>query len=203
MKNNFSTGENAMILQAENYVKELMSSDSSGHDYEHIQRVTNQALKLAKHYPCDTFVVLLAAILHDIDDPKLNVLPSEKVKTFLNQTELSDDRKKHILEITHNLSYTKSKKGIKVDSIEGKIVQDADRLDAIGAVGIARCFAYGGAHSRPIYSGSVDDESSLAHFYQKLLKLKDLMNLEESKRIAIERTDFMELYLRTFFEEIK
>ncbi len=203
MKNNPLALEQEILKETKGFVKELLESDSSGHDYEHIFRVTNQALTLANKYPCDKFVVEMAALLHDIDDPKLNPEPTHKVETYLNQIELSRERIEKILSITHNLSFTKSKKGIIVDSIEGKIVQDADRLDAIGAIGIARCFAYGGANSRPIYKGSTDDESSIAHFYQKLLKLKDMMNLEESRNIAIERTALMNDYLHAFFEELK
>lgn len=195
--------ERDLLERTKAYVKDFHAQDTSGHDFSHVFRVWKMSLRLSAHYPVDPFVVEMASLLHDIDDPKLNQSSGKSVQTYLSNLPISDERQKHILSITENMSFSKTKEGKKVHSIEGKIVQDADRLDAIGAIGIARCFAYGGSNQRPIYEGCLDDHSSIAHFYQKLLKLKDLMNLSESKIIAEERTALMEKYLESFFEETK
>ncbi|MDD3122362.1 MAG: HD domain-containing protein [Candidatus Izemoplasmatales bacterium] len=193
--------EKSIILDAKKYVHEMLKQDTSGHDYFHIERVYEMAKFLTTGLEVDLFVVELSSLLHDLDDPKISKKGSKFVFDFIDPLLINEDRKRHIYEVISNMSYSKHKEGKEVLSLEGKIVQDADRLDAIGAIGIARCFAYGGSKSRPIYQNNKDDESSIAHFYQKLLLLKDLMNLESSKKIAIDRTDFMQLFLDRFYQD--
>ncbi|MGD9910615.1 MAG: HD domain-containing protein, partial [Candidatus Izemoplasmatales bacterium] len=171
-----------------------------GHDMFHVQRVYQMALQLASFYEVDNEVVALASILHDLDDPKISE-NTHFVSRFLSSADLDSGKKTMIQDIINNMSFSKQKEGAMIECLEGKIVQDADRLDAIGAIGIARCFAYGGAKHRAIYLGDNDDSSSLAHFYQKLLKLEDLMNLEESRMIAHERTKLMKEFLTHFHED--
>lgn len=189
-----------IIQKALDFMKEIHAKDTTGHDHFHVLRVYKMALELALNYQVDMLVVSLASILHDLDDPKIS-RDSSHTKTFLDQIDIPLEQKQLILEIIKNMSFSKQKDGAEVESLEGKIVQDADRLDAIGAIGIARAFAYGGSKNRPIFVGDKDDESSIAHFYQKLLKLEDLMNLSESREIAHERTLFMKEFLKQFFQE--
>jgi len=189
-----------VINEALDLMKKIHSSDSSGHDVFHVQRVYQMAMNLASYYDVDIEVVALASILHDLDDPKISE-NTHFVDRFLKNALISENQKESIQEIIQNMSFSKQKEGALVQSLEGKIVQDADRLDAIGAIGIARCFAYGGSKHRPMYLGDNDDNSSLAHFYQKLLKLEDLMNLEESRIIAHTRTKLMKDFLSHFHEE--
>jgi len=193
--------ERELIHKTSNYVKSIIEKEPSGHDYFHIERVYLMACHLAKTVSCDETVVKLSALLHDLDDPKLVGENSHLASDYLQTTGISSEHIVLIENIIQNLSYSKHKAGKTVESLEGKIVQDADRLDAIGAIGIARAFQYGGFKGRPIFQNDFDDQSSLAHFYQKLLKLEALMNLEESKKIARERTEFMNLFLKQFFLE--
>ena len=189
-----------VINDALELMRKIHTSDASGHVVFHVQRVYQMAMNLASYYEVDIEVVALASILHDLDDPKISE-NTHDVDRFLENAMILDNQKESIKEIIQNMSFSKQKEGAMVQSLEGKIVQDADRLDAIGAIGIARCFAYGGSKHRPMYLGDNDDNSSLAHFYQKLLKLEDLMNLEESRIIAHERTQLMKDFLSHFHEE--
>ncbi|XMB72142.1 HD domain-containing protein [Mycoplasmatota bacterium WC30] len=188
-----------IIKIAKEYVFEQLNKDVSGHDYYHIMRVYNMAIKLAKNYTVNLFVISLAALLHDLDDYKITDEASNKVDTFLKKYQVKETAE--IVEIINNMSFSSYKLGKSVKSLEGKIVQDADRLDAIGAIGIARCFAYSGTKNRAMYKNDKNDDSSIAHFYQKLLKLPNLMNTTEAKEIAEKRVDFMKQYLKNFFEE--
>lgn len=187
-----------IIKAAKEYVFKILGNDSSGHDYYHSLRVYNTALKIAKNYDVNTFVIALAAILHDVDDYKISKNTSN-AKDFLDKHGLfSKDRIQHIID---NMSFSAQQKGKTLDTLEGKIVQDADRLDAIGAVGIARCFTYSGYKNKPMYKGRRDDDSSISHFYQKLFKLPELMNTFEAKEIALKRVKFMNEFLDNFYEE--
>lgn len=191
---------NKIITEALELMRKIHASDATGHDMFHVQRVYQMALQLASFYEVDNEVVALASILHDLDDPKISE-NTHFVSRFLSSADLDSGKKTMIQDIINNMSFSKQKEGAMIECLEGKIVQDADRLDAIGAIGIARCFAYGGAKHRAIYLGDNDDSSSLAHFYQKLLKLEDLMNLEESRMIAHERTKLMKEFLTHFHED--
>ena len=193
--NNF---ENSIIDLAKDYVFNILNKDTSGHDYYHCIRVYKNALNIAKHYQVDNQVIALAALLHDLDDPKISK-NTNHAETFLNENNI--ENKTQILDIIQNMSFSAYKAGKKLSSLEGKIVQDADRLDALGAIGISRCFAYSGHINRPIYVGEKDDFSAIAHFYQKLFKLQDLMNTEEAKIQAKEKIDFMNEFLEKFYQE--
>lgn len=190
-----------VIEHAKKYVYSILNNDSSGHDYYHVLRVYQMALDLSKKQEVDLFVISLAALLHDLDDYKIAKIGSNRVQEYLETQNIKE--KEVILDIINTMSFHSHKEGKSVHSLEGQIVQDADRLDALGAIGIARVFAYSGVKNRPIYNNDLYDDSSIAHFYQKLLLLPDLMNTEKAKTIAQERVDFMKLYLNTFFAEWK
>lgn len=189
-----------IIEKAKEYIKELLFDESTGHDYYHALRVYNMALFLAIGKDVDLDVISLAAILHDADDRKIAPKGSHRVLDFLEKN-VADDIKTQVMNIIDNMSYTSQTQGSIVESLEGKIVQDADRLDALGAIGIARVFAYTGKVNRKIYDYSIDDDSAIAHFYQKLFNLDSLMNTTEAKIIAEERIEFMKEYLKEFFKE--
>ncbi len=191
---------NDIIEKAKEYVKDLAGNEVTGHDYYHAMRVYNMALYLAVGKDVDLDIISLAAILHDLDDKKISEKGSKRVETFLNQ-HVDKMNSARILEIINNMSFSDQIKGKTVESMEGKIVQDADRLDALGAIGIARVFAYTGKTNRMIYQNSIDDDSAIAHFYQKLFKLESLMNTTEAKIIARKRIEFMNKYLKEFFSE--
>lgn len=201
MRNDSVWAYQPLIDKTRAYVEAIMKDDTSGHDFYHVMRVYHTAKKLCEHTKADRLVVELAALLHDIDDPKL-VAQTEKgvsrVELFLNAEKVHETVTRHVLDILRTMSYSSYLKGARVASIEGEIVQDADRLDAIGAIGIARAFAYGGSKRRPIYLFDDDDDSSIAHFYQKLLKLPPLMNTRKAKRIARRRVRLMKRFLKEF-----
>lgn len=189
-----------LIEKAKEYVKDLLFDESTGHDYYHALRVYNMALFLAIGKDVDLDVISLAAILHDVDDKKIAPKESHRALDFLEKS-VSDEVRIQVMNIIDNMSYTSQMQGSIVESLEGKIVQDADRLDALGAIGIARVFAYTGKVNRKIYNYSIDDDSAIAHFYQKLFNLDSLMNTTEAKIIAEERIEFMKEYLKEFFKE--
>ncbi len=182
------------------YVKDKAGNETTGHDFHHAIRVYNMAVYLSIGYDVDEEVVSLAALLHDLDDPKVADENSKLTLEFLNEN-VDGQVKNQVMDIITNMSFSSYKKGKVMTSLEGKIVQDADRLDALGAVGIARCFAYSGKTNRMIYDYSIDDDSAIAHFYQKLFTLDSLMNTVEARNIAEKRIDFMKNYLREFFKE--
>lgn len=187
------------IEHAKQYMFQVLSSDVSGHDDFHVLRVYNLALQLAKGKDVNLFVLSMATLLHDLDDYKIAGSNSNRVMSYLESQNIKE--KHEIKEIIDHMSFTSYKQGKTVSTLEGQIVQDADRLDALGAIGIARCFAYSGVKNRPLYKNDKDDDSSIAHFYQKLLKLPELMNTSEAKLLAETRVHFMKLYLKNFFEE--
>ncbi len=195
-----------IIKNVENDIRELFSGEFSGHDVLHTLRVVKNARRLNADNAGDDFIVTLSALLHDADDRKLFPETAENngnARKILEKYCVSKENTDRIIDIINSVSFTAGKIP---DSIEGKIVQDADRLDAIGAVGIARCFSFGGNHSRPIYeegdfSGEGSGDSSIAHFYNKLLKLEGLMNTEKGRKEAEKRTAFLKNYLEHFKEE--
>lgn len=188
-------------LAALKYAREFFRGDASGHDFYHTERVYKTALRLAENENADLEIVALAALLHDVDDRKISPETAQEKKNaalFLESHGVDDKKAAQILEIIGDISFS----GGKVPrSIEGKCVQDADRLDAIGAVGIARAFAYGGSRGRAIYDPEDVALSSIGHFYDKLLKLKGLLNTESARAIAQERDSFMREFLGEFFDE--
>lgn len=183
------------------FIKNQFSGETTGHDYYHIQRVVKTARKIASEENADLFLVELAAWLHDVGDYKLHDgmdKSEELISEFLFELNLPKETISKIIEIVSQVSFSK---GNTPTSLEAKIVQDADRLDALGAIGLARTFAYGGSKQREIYNPENPEETSIQHFYDKLLKLKDLMNTNSAKKIAEERHQFLEEFLNRFYEE--
>ena len=186
-----------IIQAAKEYISNLFKGNAEGHDAEHSIRVYQNACRIAVRYPeADLRVVSLAALLHDADDHKLfNTEDFQNARTFLISQNIDSSVIERICEVIGGVSFSKNR-GKKTETIEGKIVQDADRLDAMGAIGIARTFAYGGKNGRPL-------ESSLQHFDDKLLLLKDEMNTEEARRLAEVRHKYMLDFLSEYQEENK
>lgn len=194
-----------ILIKAQEYIKETLLNDGTGHDYYHIERVVINARKILQTEQADNFIVELAAWLHDLGDHKLHsgVDKSEElISTFLKSLVIEQSIINRVIEIVSQVSFSK---GNRPSSIEAEIVQDADRLDAIGAIGIARCFAYGGSKNRTLYSPNEQEKenSSIQHFYDKLFKLKNLMNTESAKLIAAKRHSFMEEYIAEFYKEVQ
>lgn len=187
-----------IVLQIEEYAKKCSMNNDPGHDFLHIQRVVKMALHLAKTVTCDEYLVHLLALLHDIEDKKFQ--NDNKVKDYLVTIDLSEDYKEKILYILPYMSFSKYPTLPDVFPIEGKIIQDADRLDAIGAIGIARAFSYGGSKNRPMYDA---DNSTIKHFDKKLLILDKYLYLDESKRIAKERMKILKDFYKEFNKEVE
>jgi uncharacterized protein len=210
--------EHKIVADCTQYVQHALKEAEGGHDWFHIERVWKNAKLIAQNEPCNLIVVELAALLHDIADSKFHGGNEEvgpmKAKEFLTSTHLSSEIVEHIVAIIRNVSYKGGNASKTHESIELDIVQDADRLDAIGAIGIARTFNYGGYKNRTIYNPSIlpnlnmtkeeykaSKAPTLNHFYEKLLLLKDLMNTSTGKLIAQERHSFMEVFLSQFYDE--
>ncbi len=196
-----------MINETEQFVRAFHATDFSGHDYAHIERVRKMALQIAATEGGDLLTIELAALLHDVADEKLGGTLSS-VALFLSG-KVSDDRQRHILQIIDGMSF-KGGDRPPLETLEGKIVQDADRLDAIGAIGVARTFQYGALTQAPMHvpglrprkpGDRTSPSSTINHFYEKLLLLKDLMNTETAKGIAEERHAFMVEFLERFQKE--
>lgn len=208
--------EKDILAAAEVMVKEKLDGESSGHDWWHIVRVRNSARAIAEQEKADVFICELAALLHDVADEKLVEDPEQEryeLAQWLYGQPFEIDRADHILTIIDTMSF-KGGNGQPMTSLEGKIVQDADRLDAIGAIGIARTMAYSGNHNRPIHDPNMKPreqmtlkeyrsgkDTTIMHFYEKLLKLKDLMNTDYGKKMAEQRHQFLEFYLAEFYAE--
>ena len=177
------------------YIRQLFAENADGHGLEHALRVYRTALHLAKSAPAaDPLVVALGALLHDADDHKLfHTENNANARRFLTEQGVDAETADRICGAINAVSFSQNR-GKRPETIEGQLIQDADRLDAIGAVGIARTFAYGGKHGRT-------PEASIAHFHEKLLLLKDLMNTEQAKALAEERHAFMEAFLRQWDRE--
>ena len=192
-----------VIQEAMEFAKEVFSGDCGGHDFYHTLRVHRLALRIGREEQGDLEIIQLAALLHDVDDHKLSPETcgnKDRAAAFLRDREIPAERIDWILRIIDQISFS-SNYGAP-DSLEGKCVQDADRLDAMGAIGIARAFAYGGSHSRAIHDPENNDNTTtLQHFYDKLLRLKDRMNTPTGRELARERDAFMELYLKEFYAE--
>lgn len=186
-----------VIEEAKAYINNVFKNNADGHDANHSIRVYKNACKIAEGYPkSNHMVVSLASLLHDVDDHKLfNTENNMNARIFLRSQNVESDMVEFICEVINGVSLSKNK-GKQPDSIEGKIVQDADRLDAIGAIGIARTFAFGGKKGRSL-------EASMQHFSDKLLLLKDEMNTEEAKKIAEIRHTYMQGFLSEIREEME
>ena len=184
-----------MIDEAINYIRELLAENADGHGFEHAMRVYRNALLIAETEPeADRLVVSLGALLHDADDHKLfSTENNANARRFLEAQGVDRETADRICGAVNSVSFSRNR-GKHPDTVEGRIIQDADRLDAIGAIGIARTFAYGGKHGRT-------PEDSIAHFHEKLLLLKDLMNTEKAKEMAESRHAFMEQFLKEWEQE--
>lgn len=189
-------------------VQARLSQDSTGHDWEHTKRVCLWADKIAQsEKDVDFFILKVCALLHDVADHKF--VPDAKnraqiLTAILLEVGISDKYVNEIIGIIESISFKGGKNTAKSSTIESKIIQDADRLDSIGAIGIARTFAYGGAMGRAIFSPDdtkQEKEASIEHFYSKLLKLASIMNTQAGKEVATVRHEFLKLYLKEFFTE--
>ena len=192
-----------MIERAIEYVKAIFDGDGSGHDFDHTMRVYRMADRIAREESADLRIVALAALLHDVDDRKLSPETYEhkdRAVAFLRRNGMNDTDIQKIVSIISQISFS-SGYG-RPDTVEGMCVQDADRLDAMGAIGIGRAFAFGGSRGRRMHDPQWQERSSsIQHFYDKLLLLKDLMNTETGRRLAQERDLFMRTFLEQFYAE--
>lgn len=198
------------------YIKDIFNNDYSGHDYYHSVRVYNLSTSICKVENANLEIVQLASLLHDVDDYKLfggNASTYSNAETFLKNNNIPDKKINLICNIIGSISFKGTDSQIP-ESLEGKIVQDSDRLDAIGAIGIARTFAYGGSKNRSMHipnekprdnmnfeEYSTLNGTTINHFYEKLLNLEDLMNTDTAKKIAESRHKYMENFLSEFFNE--
>lgn len=191
-----------VVRAVEDTVKKLLARESTGHDWYHIDQVRTMALRISDTEGGDRVIIEIAALAHDVGDHKLHGSKEAGRKITCHVLEEAGLEGKLFDDVMHIID-TMSFSGGKVpDSLEGKIVQDADRLYALGAIGIARAFAYGGHKGRPIHD-PVRKEATIDHFYEKLLLLKDKMNTKTGRKIAKSRHDYMERFLRQFYDEWK
>ena len=213
-----------MILEADmvientiKYVKQIFADDCSGHDYHHTMRVYRLAMQIAEQENADMLIVQLAALLHDVDDVKLSPETHDTKKNavrFMKNSGVDDKVIASVCKIIDEVSFVGTD-SVVPSTLEGKCVQDADRLDAIGAIGIARTFAYGGSKGRRIHDPDIKpmtnmnkadynqnhNSTSINHFYEKLLLLKDMMNTGTAKKMAMHRQAVMEDFLEEFMAE--
>lgn len=205
-----------IINDALEFVRNIFHDDYSGHDYFHTLRVYKMATRIAEQENADFIIVQLAALLHDVDDIKLSpetYVHKDRAVDFLRKHNISEAMIKTICSIIGEVSF-RGTDSTTPETIEGKCVQDADRLDAMGAIGIARAFAYGGNHNRIMYDPEIKptvsmnaDEyqshvsTTVNHFYEKLFQLKDLMNTDTAKKIAEQREDYMKIFISEFLDE--
>lgn len=208
--------DKTIIDDAIEFVRDMFRDDYSGHDYFHTMRVYKMATRIAQQENANIMLVQLAALLHDVDDIKLSPethANKDKAAAFLRKHNTSEKMIKTICDIIDEVSF-RGVDSITPKTIEGRCVQDADRLDAIGAIGIARAFTYGGNHNRIIYDPEIEpivnmnaDEyqnhisTTINHFYEKLLCLKDLMNTATAKKISEQRENYMKTYISEFLDE--
>jgi uncharacterized protein len=207
-----------ILSQTEAYARETLTDGGAGHDWWHVYRVWQNALHIARGENVDLFVVELAALLHDIADHKFHggdeTIGPRTARAWLEKLNVEETVVAHVTEIIATLSFKGAQVATPMRTREGMVVQDADRLDAIGAIGIARAFAYGGSKGRLLHDPNVPLEMhdsfeayknspapTINHFYEKLLLLKDLMNTETARTIAAGRHAYMENFLSQFYAE--
>ena len=188
-----------MIDRAMDYARKIFEGDASGHDFDHTMRVFHMATTIAREENADLETVQLAALLHDVDDRKLSPQTCENkdnAVSFLRENGVNQGKIKEIIQIISQISFSAGNGA--PSTLEGMCVQDADRLDAIGAIGIGRAFAFGGSRDRRMHDPEgLDQTTTIQHFYDKLLLLKDRMNTQTGRKLAQER----DAYLRSFLEE--
>ncbi|MEW5896426.1 MAG: HD domain-containing protein [Nanoarchaeota archaeon] len=206
-----------IVANTASYVKETLSGESTGHDWHHIERVRKLALRIGREERADLFIVELGALLHDIADWKFygdSSVGAEKARAFLQAQQVEAEVIDKVCYMVENISFKGGTGSKRMHILEGKIVQDADRLDAMGAIGVARCFAFGGYKGRELYNPDIPpmhhksfDEykkyvgTSLNHFDEKLLLLLELMNTEAGRRIAQGRHDYLVQFKERFLKE--
>lgn len=207
-----------IVTVTSQYIRKKLEGEGSGHDWWHIYRVWNLAKLIGRDEHADLFVVELAALLHDIADWKFHDGDEEigpiLAREWLEKQKVDEKVIEQACDIISGMSFKGAGVATRLKTMEGQVVQDADRLDALGAIGIARCFAYGGHKGREIYNPNIkpkmhqtsgeykkSSSPSVNHFYEKLLLLKDLMNTNTGRRFADKRHNFMELYLKEFYKE--
>lgn len=200
------------------FVKETLKNAEGGHDWFHIDRVYKNALLISKNEDVDAFIVALGALLHDIADSKFHdgdeTIGPQIARTFLFKINVDSKVIEHVVHIIENISFKGGHEAQKFNSPELDVIQDADRLDAIGAIGIARCFNYGGFKDRALFDPSIKPNLKMTkeaykaskaptinHFYEKLLLLKDRMNTKTGRKIAEKRHVYMEQFLEQFYNE--
>ncbi|HKX85328.1 MAG TPA: HD domain-containing protein [Flavobacterium sp.] len=208
----------SVIANTISFVKQQLHGAEGGHDWFHIERVYKNALLIAQGETCDLDVVKLGALLHDVADSKFHdgdeTVGPKVAREFLESQNVAEEIIQHVINIIENISFKGGNFEKKFNSIELEIVQDADRLDAIGAIGVARAFNYGGFKNRALYNPDIQpnlnmskeeykksDSPTVNHFYEKLLLLKDKMNTSSGKKIAEERHVYMEQFLSQFYAE--
>ncbi len=199
-----------IISKAKEFVKQKMYNEESGHDWWHVYRVWKLAKKIAKEEKANAFVVELAALLHDLEDHKFVKKKQNIAGKLLRKLGVDEETISQVEYIIDNISFSKNVLK-KLKTKEAEVVQDVDRIDALGAIGIARCFATGAKLNRPIYDPNIKpkvdlknykgSQTSVNHFYEKLFHLEKLMNTKTGKKIAKERTKFMKQFLKEFFKE--
>jgi uncharacterized protein len=210
--------DSLIIAHTITFVKKELENAEGGHDWFHIERVYKNAILISKTEKVDSFIVSLGALLHDIADSKFyngdEAIGPKKASDFLNYKKVPEDVIAHVIKIIENISFKGGNKKQQFLSNELAVVQDADRLDALGAIGIARCFNYGGYKNRKLYDPEVkpnlnmspevykaSNSPTINHFYEKLLLLKDKMNTKTGKKIAQKRHEYMEGFLEQFYGE--
>ncbi len=210
--------EEKIIAQTITFVKKELASAESGHDWWHIFRVWKLAVRIAKKEKADLFVINIGALLHDIADAKFHdgdeTVGPKKAENFLQSLSLPEEIISKILNIIRFVSFKNRDEKPADNSLELRIIQDADRLDALGAIGIARAFSYGGFKNREMYNPDIpykqgmssaeykkSKSTTINHFYEKLLLLKEMMNTKTGKQLAAERHRFMEQFLKEFYAE--
>jgi len=192
-----------MINKAIEFAERIFAGDGSGHDFDHTMRVYRMAVRIAEEEGAQKNIAALAALLHDVDDRKISpetCANKGRAVGFLRSHGVSEDEIRTIVQIISEISFSEGNG--RPSTPEGMCVQDADRLDAIGAIGIGRAFAFGGSRGRRMHdpSGS-DNTSTIQHFFDKLLLLKDRMNTDAGRRIAAQRHEFLHTFLEEFYAE--
>ena len=208
--------DNKLIQKALDFARKTFENDFGGHDFFHTLRVYNMAMKIAEKEGADLTIVGLSALLHDVDDRKLSPATSknkDNAVIFLTENDVDNMTIQHIVKIIDEISYV-GKDSVVPATIEGMCVQDADRLDAIGAIGIGRAFAYGGSHNRYMHHPDIkpkidmsaeeyrqSNSTTINHFYEKLFNLKEMMNTDTAKTLAKGREEYMRAFVDTFMAE--